>query len=235
MKYFKRFSEMSAEDLRVDMHLHSTYTDGEGSIEGIVAQAENLGLKRIAFTDHARKESTYISDYFDHIDRVSEHSSVELCKGVEVKVDNFNGDIDVSDEVRRSADLIIASVHRFPLGRELYAAAKFEKRIAQAIELDLALSAVQARACDVLGHAGGMSLASFQEFPLEFFEELICACSDGNVAFEISSAYHKPVIAKLIPLLEQYDPLVSVSSDAHTLSRVGNRCDVLDRYFNERA
>lgn len=234
LKYFKQFNEMSSDDLCVDMHMHSTYTDGEGAIERIIEVAEQKGLKRIAFTDHVRKGSTYVGGYFDHIDRVSSGTAVELIKGVEAKVDNFSGDVDVSDEVRGKADIIIASVHRFPLGRNLYAADKFEKSIAQAIELDLALSAIEARSCDILGHPGGMSLRAFQEFPMESFEELIEACSLNGIVFEVSSAYHIPVAGQLIPLLQKYNPLVSFSSDAHTLDRIGQNCEAFERYFNEQ-
>lgn len=234
MNYFKRFSEITSDDLNVDMHMHSTYTDGEGLIETIIEVAEQRGLKRIAFTDHVRKKSSYVSGYFEHIDRVSSGTAVELVKGVEAKVDNFSGDVDVSNEVREKADIIIASVHRFPLGRNLYAANKFEKSIAQAIEFDLALAAVDARSCDILGHPGGMSLRAFQEFPFESFEELIKACSLNGIVFEISSAYHKPVATQLIPLLQKHNPLVSFSSDAHTLDRIGENCEEFVRYFNEK-
>lgn len=234
MDLFKRFNNISNDDLHVDMHMHSTYTDGEGSIERIIEVAEQRGLKKIAFTDHVRKQSSYVSGYFEHINRVSPRTTVELVKGVEAKVDNFAGDVDVSDEVRRNADIIIASVHRFPLGRNLYAANKFEKNIAQAIELDLALAAVKARSCDVLGHPGGMSLSNHKEFPLEYFEELIKACSESEVVFEVSSAYHKPIAGQLIPLLQKYNPLVSFSSDAHTLDRIGENCEEFERYFDEK-
>lgn len=232
MNYFKRFNDVTCDDLRVDMHMHSTYTDGEGSIDRIIEVAEQRGLKRIAFTDHVRKQSTYVGSYFDHIERLSSHSKVELVKGVEAKVDNFNGDVDVSEEVRLRADIVIASVHRFPLGRNLYAASKFEKGIAQNIELDLALATVKARACDVLGHPGGMSLANHKEFPLEYFEELIKACRESDIVFEVSSAYHKSVAGQLIPLLQKYNPLVSFSSDAHTLDRIGESCEEFARYFD---
>lgn len=234
MGLFKHFNDISNDDLCVDMHMHSTYTDGEGSIERIIKVAEQRGLKKIAFTDHVRKQSTYVDTYFDHIDQLASQSTVELYKGVEAKVDNFNGEVDVSNEVRLRADIIIASVHRFPLGRQLYAAVKFEKSIAQNIELDLALAAVKARSCDVLGHPGGMSLANHKEFPLEYFEELIKACSANGIVFEVSSAYHKPVAGQLIPLLQKYNPLVSFSSDAHTLDRIGENCEEFERYFNER-
>jgi putative hydrolase len=230
--YFKRFNALSSEDLCVDLHMHSTYTDGEGSLEEIVEIAKQRGLKRIALTDHARKESTYVGTYFKHIDRLADESDIELLKGVEVKVNNFSGDADVSDAVREMADILIVSVHRFPLGRSLYAANKFDKCIAQKIELDLALAAVEARSCDVLGHPGGMSMRAFQEFPLDYYRELIEACSRNDIVFEISSAYHKPVAGQLIPLLGEYNPFVSFSSDAHTLDRIGERCEEFTRYFD---
>lgn len=223
---------MTLDDLYVDTHMHSTYTDGEGSIDAIIEVAKQRGLRRVAITDHVRKESTYLQRYFEHIDKIASKCEIEVLKGVEAKVDNFSGAVDVSDEVRKQADIVIASVHRFPLGRNLYAANKFEKGIAQAIELDLALAAVTARACDVLGHPGGMCLQAFKEFPIGSFEELIHACSENGVVFEIDSAYHKPVAGQLIPLLQQYNPLVSFSSDAHTLDRIGENCEEFVGYFN---
>lgn len=234
MKNFKRFNDVKQSDLLVDMHMHSTFTDGEGSVEEIARTAIERGLSRIAITDHVRKDSIYVPDYFEEIDRISARCGIEILKGVEAKVENFSGSVDVHADVRQKADLVIASVHRFPIGRKLYAANKFEKEIAQTIEMELAYAAVCAGACDVLGHPGGMSLKAHNEFPLEYFEELMKVCSSNDVIFEVSSAYHKPIASQLIPLLQKYNPLVSFSSDAHTLDRIGENCEEFVRYFDEQ-
>ena len=48
-------SLLSREDLRGDLHSHSTYTDGRASIEEMALGARALGMEYLAVTDHSRR------------------------------------------------------------------------------------------------------------------------------------------------------------------------------------
>ncbi len=221
-QWFRRFNSIDADYLHTDKHMHTTWGDGEGTLEAIVKKAQEMSLRQIAFTEHIREDSTYFQEYFQEIKRIQSASSIELLVGFEAKIKNFSGDIDVSKEVMEKADIKIASVHRFPIGRKLLSPKSFSSEICQEIELELSLAALQRPDFNVLGHPGGMSLRTFKEFSIKFFEEIILACVKSDVAFDLNSSYHLPVLKDLKKLLQQYNPYVSLGSDAHKIADVGN-------------
>ena len=68
-RFFERFSRLTNRDLLVDMHVHSTWTDGVDPVKALVGRARQLGLTRVAITDHCRRGSTYQKAYAREIGR----------------------------------------------------------------------------------------------------------------------------------------------------------------------
>ena len=68
---------------KVDLHVHSTYSDGTNTPKELIKLAENEGLSAIALTDHDTLDG--IPDALD----AAKNSSVELIPGVELST-NFN-------------------------------------------------------------------------------------------------------------------------------------------------
>jgi putative hydrolase len=222
VKYFKKFNSIDKDYLRSDKHIHTSWVDGELTISEIITAAHMFGLNQVAITEHVRSDSTYVKKYFDEISETIPHAGLEVLPGFEAKVMDFNGNIDVSEDVLKKGIIRIASVHRFPLGRKLYAPLNFNKNLCQEIELELSMAAARNGKCNVLGHPGGMSLQTYGEFPPVFFDEIAKQCAKYSVAFELNSAYHIPVLYKLMDVLKKRNPFVSLGSDAHMLKDVGN-------------
>lgn len=219
--FFPNFNDLNDRSLNVDFHLHSTWTDGKQSVEEILLYAKNNGLHSIAITDHIRKESTYFEDYKKLIDSLNNNDeNFSLYSGFEAKVSDFEGNIDVKKDVAENADLAIVSVHRYPLGRNLYNASEFKKEVAQEIELELSLAAIKNGGFNVMGHPGGMSLTYFKDFPPEFFEEIIIACKENEIAFDFNGRYHINQVEVLYPLLKKHNPCVSIGTDSHTMYKM---------------
>jgi putative hydrolase len=221
MKYFQRFNDVTDEYLRTDKHMHTTWTDGQSTVAEMAHQAQKMGLTCIAITDHIRKNSTYFNDYHDEIRRLNHEYDVEILVGFEAKVTGFCGAMDVDPKVAGQSDIRVASVHRFPLGRNLYAPDHFDKKTCQEIELELAMAAIRRREANVLGHPGGMSLRKYGEFPLEFFDEIIQACAEHEMAFDFNCSYHSHLIEDLKAVLGKHNPFVSFGSDAHHRDKLG--------------
>jgi putative hydrolase len=219
--FFTKFNELDNNSINVDFHLHSNWSDGKQSIEDILKYAKKKKLRAIAITDHIRKESTYFKDYKKLIEKLKEtEENCVLYSGFEAKVADFDGNIDVKESVVRESDIAIASVHRFPIGRNLYKACEFKKDVAQEIELELSIAALKKGGFNVMGHAGGMSLTYYKEFPIDYFEKIIIACKDNEIAFDLSGRYHKNVIDNLVPLLRKHNPHISVGTDSHTIYKM---------------
>lgn len=109
-------------DLRGDLHSHSTFTDGTGSLEEMVAEARRLGLDYLAATDHTKNvvsvggmndaEFARYWDYIDELNGVLRREGVDfrVLKGAEVDILD-DGSLDLKDETLARADWIVASLH----------------------------------------------------------------------------------------------------------------------------
>lgn len=218
---FKKFNELT--NFKMDLHIHSTYTDGKDSIADIVKQAEAINLDTIAITDHIRESSTYFDEYMQEIEMIRKSSKINIMIGFEARIKNFKGEVDVAKEVCEKSDIKIASVHRFTIGDKLYNPNLFTKEIAQGLELEITLAGLanKDKKFNVLGHPGGMSLKYFNEFPLDYFEQIVEECKKNNIAFDLNSEYHRSVYPELKKILEKYNPLISLGSDAHDKLKIG--------------
>lgn len=223
-----RFDMLKSTDTCVDLHIHSVWSDGTNSVAEIVQEAKRKNLRSIAITDHIRRESTYFPDYLTEI-RKMVSSDLQILVGFEAKIMDFQGDLDVSGEVRRMSDIQIGSVHRFPIGRKLLYPKDLDKRICQEIELELSIAAIRKQQMDILGHPGGMSLKEFGEFPMEYFHEIAAECSRNEIVFELNSTYHSDIYSDLQLILKEHNPYVSFGSDAHTLEAIGKWPTILGK------
>jgi putative hydrolase len=78
-----------------DMHVYSAFSDGNNTIEDIVAEAERIGLTEIVFADHVRADSKWVPAYVAAIQECREQTSVVLRCAVEVKILDIYGHLDM--------------------------------------------------------------------------------------------------------------------------------------------
>lgn len=226
---FPRFSELTHDNVNRDFQVHTSWTDGAATVSEVLARARQVGLAEIAFTEHARATSDYYPDFFREIDEQDDGADgLTIYRGFEVKALDADGRLDMSDDMRGAADIMLGSVHALVHedGRR-GPAADFGEAEAREIELALAKGIVTGGAADVLSHAGGMCLRTFGHFPLEAMEQLVVLAARRGVAFEINISYHRDILDDLLPLLARHDPPVSIGSDAHRLDELGACRDAL--------
>ncbi len=105
-------------DIRGDLHTHSTWTDGQATIEQMALAAKARGLKYIAMTDHSKRvtmvnglDETRLRRQWEEIDKLNERlKGITVLKGVEVDILERGG-LDLSDDVLKGADWVNASIH----------------------------------------------------------------------------------------------------------------------------
>jgi DNA polymerase (family 10) len=106
------------EDIRGDLHVHSTWTDGMSSIEEMAQAAKARGLKYVAITDHSKRvsmagglDASRLRRQWAEIDQLNKRlKGVKVLKGVEVDILEGGG-LDLDDRVLAGADWVVASVH----------------------------------------------------------------------------------------------------------------------------
>jgi putative hydrolase len=234
--FLKRFKSVTGDDLLSDMHLHTTWTDGEASVGDMIAEAVRKGLKRIAFTDHVREASTYCKEFEKEIKELSNKSGIHVHPGFEAKIKDFDGNLDLPDYCSRERHLIIGSVHSIPVAGGEFVHPKIFKSSEELRknEYELYMALIKSGQADILGHVGGMSNTFTGSFSREFLEGIISLCAKTQTAFEINSRYHSNMMDELVPLLEKYDPYVSIGSDAHNPGEVGSCQELLKKHYRKR-
>jgi histidinol phosphatase-like PHP family hydrolase len=94
-----------------DYHIHTNVTEGKMSPEEIIRQAKAMKIKTIAFTEHISKEPTY--DWFKFRKKIDNLNvnGIRILVGVEAKVLNRDGSLNVNDDILDAADIILGAVH----------------------------------------------------------------------------------------------------------------------------
>lgn len=97
-----------------DHHVHSTFSDGKSTLEENIAQATAVGLRQLVCVDHVRADTTYVPDYVAAIRALRPTTRLELVIGVEAKILDIDGRLDLPAEGLRDIDLVYAADHQFP-------------------------------------------------------------------------------------------------------------------------
>ena len=149
------------EDLRGDLHSHTTASDGTASIEQMAGAAREAGYEYLAITDHSASmgfgadvSPDQLKSQIERI-RGMQVEGIELLIGSEVNI-LPDGSLDYSDELLAQLDWVVASVHSsFRMGRS-----EMTARILGAIEHPLV---------DAIGHLSGRKIETRPpyEFDLE--------------------------------------------------------------------
>jgi DNA polymerase (family 10) len=114
------------EDLRGDLHMHSTWSDGRNSIEEMVAACAARGYEYMVISDHSKAlamvnglDAYRLGKQWEEIDEVrARHPEIRLLRAMEVDI-LADGSLDLEDEMLAGLDLVLVSLHsRFDLPAE---------------------------------------------------------------------------------------------------------------------
>jgi len=215
----------------VDYHLHSSFSDGKGTLEEYIISAIKKGLKEIALTEHVWKTSRWLPDYIDCLRSLGQHYHYPVLTGVEAKAINLKGEIDLNERWRPQLDLIMGVVHRLPSENDydFYNPLQLAPENAALIETEAIINMIKRRKIHVIGHP---TLAYYryygekQPFPAEYIEEVVRAAKRHNVALEITGMWCND--SRLLEVAFKEGALISFGSGAHSPQDVGkiNKCTI---------
>jgi len=107
------------EDIRGDLHAHTSETDGRDTLQQMAEAARQRGLKYLAITDHSQRvtmarglDPKRLLAQWEQIDRLNEKlgKGLTILKGIECDILEKGG-LDLPDDVLAQADWVVASVH----------------------------------------------------------------------------------------------------------------------------
>jgi DNA polymerase (family 10) len=171
-------------DLKGDVHMHTTESDGRESLETMVAAATARGLEYIAITDHS--QSLSMANGLDetrvmaHAERIRAYSKTQkgitVLAGIECDI-LADGAMDLADDCLASLDIVVASVHSAIAQEE----GDMTRRVIKAIEHP---------SVDIIGHLTARMLLR-REGSRVNVERVIDAAKANGVALEINSQPHR--------------------------------------------
>jgi len=106
-------------DIRGDLHMHTTASDGKHSLQEMVQAARQRGLNYIAITDHSQRVTMAnglnpkrLLDQWKMIDQFNKtlEDGFQVLKGIECDILEKGG-MDLPDEVLAQADWVLAAIH----------------------------------------------------------------------------------------------------------------------------
>jgi len=214
-----------------DLHVHSTFSDGRGTIEENIAAAEALGLGTLGCVDHVRVDTDWVPAYVEAVQRARDGTAVELRCGIEAKLLDTTGALDLPGGID-GIDAIYAADHQVPLADGPTHPREVRERIAggdldPAVVIDAILTST-ARALDrpqrvVIAHflsilpKIGLTEA---DVPPEGLERLAAEAARTGQEIEISERWRCPSAATLRPFLRQGVP-IALSTDSHKSETIG--------------
>ncbi|MDE0158640.1 MAG: DNA polymerase/3'-5' exonuclease PolX [Candidatus Dadabacteria bacterium] len=175
---------LEIEDLRGDLHAHSTWSDGASTIRQMADKAASLGYEYIAITDHSPSSRIArglsikkLWQKKEEVEKINaEGAGIRLLMGSEVDI-LPDGSLDYPDEVLRELDFVVASVHgSFSMEED-----EMTKRICGALENPNV---------DALGHPTGRLIGQRDPYKVDI-DAVIETARDHDKALEINSSYKR--------------------------------------------
>ena len=205
------------DDLKGDLHTHTTTSDGTQTAEEMAAAAIERGLEYLAITDHSATHG-----FGDHVTEDHLRARIEEVRALSEKLDGFDlligtetnilpdGTPDYSDEVLEELDWVVASIHTsFNMTR-----ANMTARMVAAVEHPL---------IDALGHPTGRKIEKRHPYDVDM-EKVIEAAAKAGTMIEINSSPARRDLNDVhARAAAEAGVRILVNSDAHAISELDLR------------
>jgi DNA polymerase (family 10) len=207
---------VSIDDIRGDLHCHTTISDGHNTLEEMAEAARSRGYRYLAITDHSASHG-----FGNHVtpDRLEERIAevraynegrrgLRLLAGSEVNI-RADGSLDYPDDLLARLDWVIASVHTaFNVTRR-----EMTDRVIAAIEHPLV---------DCVGHLTGRLITRRDPYDIDV-EAVIDAATRTGTMLEINgNPNRRDLSERHARLAAEAGALICVNTDAHRVGTLAN-------------
>jgi DNA polymerase (family 10) len=198
-------------DIKAIIHSHSNWSDGSNTIEEMARACIETGYEYLVLSDHSKSafyanglSEERIREQHLYIEELNKKlSPFKIFKSIECDILN-DGNLDYSDNILSTFDLVITSIHsNLKMSEE-----KAMMRLLRAIENPYTT---------ILGHMTGRLLLSRPGYPVDH-KKIIDACAANKVVIELNAHPRRLDIDwRWIDYALEKDVLISIDPDAHTV------------------
>ena len=202
------------EDIRGDLQMHTTASDGKNSIEQMGEAARALGYEYIALTDHSKAvtvangmDEKRTLEQIKKIRAAQERvSGIRLLAGIEVDI-RKNGSLDLDDEVLAQLDVVVASVHSY-------------MTMERAEMTDRILAAIENPYTQIIAHPTGRLVLRREAFEYDM-EKVLDAAAKRGVVMECNAYPDRLDLKDLhLRMAKQRGVKIVISTDSHAANHL---------------
>ena len=202
------------EDIRGDLHAHTTATDGRDSLEDMVSAARSKAYSYLAISNHSRHvavagglDEKRLAKQIVEIERFNARlRNFDILKSIEVDILK-DGSLDLPNEILRELDLVVCSVHSdFTLPRQ-----KQTERIVRAMDNPV---------FNILAHPTGRLINTREPYEIDM-ERLIEAAAQRGCFLELNAHPDRLDLNDIFcKSAKDRGVKVAVSTDAHSIGNL---------------
>ncbi|MBN1561440.1 DNA polymerase/3'-5' exonuclease PolX [candidate division KSB1 bacterium] len=197
---------VALEDIQADLHMHTTKSDGQHSLEHLVEYVRQRGYRYMAVCDHSKSaiyangqsEQRLLQTIADIRSLNEKLENFTVLAGIEVDI-LADGSLDFSDDILRQLDFVVASIHS----------------AFQTDPTDRTIAAIENKYVDVIGHPTGRLISRRQAFELDM-DRVIAAASKTGTALEVNSFWDRLDLNDInVRKAVSGGVKISINTDAH--------------------
>ncbi|MDE3247845.1 MAG: DNA polymerase/3'-5' exonuclease PolX [Bacteroidota bacterium] len=202
---------IQANDIRGIIHSHSNWSDGSNTIEEMAKVCIDKGYEYLVISDHSKSafyanglQEERIREQHRYVDELNARfAPFTIFKSIECDILN-DGNLDYSNELLSTFDLVIASVHS-------------NLKMTEEKAMMRLLNAINNPYTTILGHMTGRLLLSRRGYPVDH-TQVIEACAANDVVIELNAhprrldidwSWIDHALAKQV--------MISIDPDAHSI------------------
>lgn len=200
---------VTLEDVKGDLHMHTTETDGKSTLDEMAAAAKAMGRSYIAITDHSETltfvrgmSADRLKEQKKKIRDVEDRQGIRMFAGIEADILG-DGKVDLEHHISE-LEWVVGSVHQhLKMSKD-----EMTKRVVKAIE---------SGNIDCLGHPTGRQLGLRDPSELDM-EAVIAACARTGVAIELNATpLRLDANEHALRMAREAGVPVVLNSDAHSV------------------
>ena len=201
-------------DVKGDLHTHTKWSDGANTIEEVVEEAIKRGYEYIAITDHAGNlkvaggmSEEEIKEQAKEIEKLrKKYDSIHILHGVEANITK-EGKIDVSNEILKDLDIVIASIH---------SAFRMEEKEMTA----RVIKAMENEYVDIIAHPTGRIIMKREPIKIDI-ERVLEAAKENGVIMEINAYPERLDLNDVnVKLAVEKGVKLSIGTDSHNIGHL---------------
>ncbi|MEM3753395.1 MAG: DNA polymerase/3'-5' exonuclease PolX [Candidatus Micrarchaeaceae archaeon] len=172
---------VEAAEIRGDLHIHTTFSDGANTIDEMVEKAISLGMEYIGFSDHTKSEyvahgmdGKQFAKYFAELEKAEKkyEGQIKILKSGEVDILK-DGSLDLDRRTLELMDYRICAIHT----QRNMPRSEMTSRIVKALESGYA---------DILAHPSDRLINERAALNIDF-DKVFEVAKENNVAMEINA------------------------------------------------